>query len=187
MVKKNSCVFISGYGSNLKSLIKRSRDTNFPININLVVCDNLKANGINHAKKNSIPFFIINTKKRNFENFKLNKLKKHNISLICLAGFMKILSKNFINNFRGKIINIHPSLLPKYKGTNTFSRILKNKEKFTGCTVHYVNDKLDSGKIILKRMFELNNSENVESLKSKTQEMEYRAYSEAVTKIFLTI
>ena len=100
---------------------------------------------------------------------------------------MKILSKNFINNFRGKIINIHPSLLPKYKGTNTFSRILKNKEKFTGCTVHYVNDKLDSGKIILKRMFELNNSENVESLKSKTQEMEYRAYSEAVTKIFLTI
>ena len=117
----------------------------------------------------------------------LNILKKNQISIICLAGFMKILSKNFINNFRGKIINIHPSLLPKYKGTNTFSRILKNKEKFTGCTVHYVNDKLDSGKIILKRMFELNNSENVESLKSKTQEMEYRAYSEAVTKIFLTI
>ena len=98
---------------------------------------------------------------------------------------MKILSKNFISNFKGKIINIHPSLLPKYKGTNTFSRILKNKEKKTGCTVHYVNEKLDSGKIILKKSFEISNNENINSLKKKTQKMEHIAFSEAITRIFL--
>jgi formyltetrahydrofolate-dependent phosphoribosylglycinamide formyltransferase len=187
MVKKNSCVFISGKGSNLQKLIKSSREYNFPINIKIIISNKKYAPGLILAKKFAIPYYFIESNNYRSEIEILNILKKNQISIICLAGFMKILSKNFINNFRGKIINIHPSLLPKYKGTNTFSRILKNKEKFTGCTVHYVNDKLDSGKIILKRMFELNNSENVESLKSKTQEMEYRAYSEAVTKIFLTI
>ena len=96
---------------------------------------------------------------------------------------MKILSKNFIKNYKGKIINIHPSLLPKYKGTNTFSRILKKKEKFTGCTVHFVNEKLVSGKIILKKSFRILKNETIESLKKKTQKAEYRAFSEAITKL----
>ena len=184
MVKKNACVFISGYGSNLKSLIKRSRDTSFPININLVVCNNLKANGINHAKKNSIPFFIINTKKRNFENFILNELRKHNISLICLAGYMKILSKNFIRKFGKKIINIHPSLLPKYKGLNTYERVLKNKETKTGCTVHFVNENLDSGKSIVQKFFFINKKDKEQNLKIKTHKLEQNAFSEAIIKIF---
>ena len=116
MVKKNVCVFISGQGSNLKNLIYKSRDYTFPVNIKLVISNNQNANGISYAKKNSIPYIIVNTKLRNYENRILQILKKNKISLICLAGYMKILSINFIKNFNGKIINIHPSLLPKYKG-----------------------------------------------------------------------
>ena len=183
--KIKTAVFISGTGSNLKNLIKFSKNKKSPISIDLILSNTKKAKGFRFADQ-----FKIQKRILNFDNLKiaekktLKQLNKNNINFICLAGFMKILSKNFIRKFDGKIINIHPSLLPKYKGTNTFSRILKNNEKFTGCTVHYVNDRLDSGKIILKKMFQLNNSENIESLKSKTQKIEYRAYSEAVTKLF---
>ena len=97
---------------------------------------------------------------------------------------MKILSKFFINKFKGKIINIHPSLLPKYKGLNTFSRVLKSKDKYTGCTVHYVNEKLDSGKIILKKKVYVEKHDNENTLKNKVQQKEYQAFSEAVIKIY---
>ena len=183
MVKKNTCVFISGRGSNLNNLIKKSRDYNFPISIKLVVSNNKNANGLFFAKKNSIPFLIINTEKSNYESLILLHLKKHKISLICLAGYMKILSKKFLNIYRKKIINIHPSLLPKFKGLNTFRRVIKKGEKKTGCTVHYVNEKLDAGKIILKKFFYIDVNDNVETLKKKTQKLEYLAFSEAVLKI----
>ena len=97
---------------------------------------------------------------------------------------MKILDKQFINRFKKKIINIHPSLLPKYKGLNTFQRVLKNNDKLTGCTVHYVNSKLDSGKIILKKKIVIEQSDNEETLKAKVQAKEYRAYSESIVNIF---
>ena len=184
MVKKKACVFISGQGSNLKNLINKSREYNFPININLVISNNENAYGIKYAKKNSIPYLIIQTKLRNYENQIIQVLKKYKISLICLAGYMKILSKEFIERFRGKIINIHPSLLPKYKGVNTFTRILKNKEKISGCTVHHVNDKLDSGNIILKKSFFIKDKDDELSLKRKTQKMEYKAFSEAIVKLY---
>ena len=153
MVKKNACIFISGAGSNLKNLIKKSREYNFPINIKLVVCNNSKAKGIRYAKINSIAFLLINTKSKFYEYQILKQLKKYRISLICLAGYMKIISKNFINQFKKDIINIHPSLLPKYKGLNTFSKVIKNREVKSGCTVHFVNEKLDSGKIISQKLF----------------------------------
>ena len=184
MVKTRTCIFISGKGSNLNNLIKKSRDYNFPININLVISNNPKAEGIKHAKKNSIPIFIVNTKKRNFENKILKILKEKRINFICLAGFMKIISRNFLLNFKKKIINVHPSLLPKFKGLNTFSRIIKNKEKKTGCTVHYVNEKLDSGNIIIQKFFYIKKNDNEKILKSKTQYLEYRAYPEAIIKVF---
>tara|TARA_B100000579_G_scaffold20205_1_gene14229 strand:- start:550 stop:1107 length:558 start_codon:yes stop_codon:yes gene_type:complete len=183
MVKKNSCVFISGAGTNLKALIHNSRHYNFPVNIKLVVTNKKNAKGLKYAKKYSIPFKIVKTKDIFFEKRILNEIKKKKITLICLAGYMKILSKNFINNFKGKIINIHPSLLPKYKGMNTFQRILKNKDKISGCTVHYVNNKLDSGKIINRKTFEVSNNDTVKTLKKKTQRLEYRAFSEAIIKI----
>ena len=184
MVKKNACVFISGYGSNLKSLILNSRNKNFPVNIKLVITNNRNAKGIIFAKKNSIPILIIDTKKNNFENKILQEIRKYKISLICLAGYMKIISKKFINKFGKKIINIHPSLLPKFKGLDTFSRVLKNNEKKTGCTVHFVNDKLDGGATILQKSFLIKKSDNIETLKFKTQRLEHRAFPEAIINIY---
>jgi len=184
MVKKNACIFISGNGSNLKSLLKNSRDNSFPINIKLIISNNANAKGIFFAKKKSLPLLIVNTKKRNFENIILKKIKKYNITLICLAGYMKILSKKFIKNYGKTIINVHPSLLPKFKGLNTFERILKNNEKKTGCTVHFVNEKLDSGKIIIQKSFFIDKNDNVEKLKDKTQKLEHLAFPEAIRKIY---
>ena len=186
MVKKNACVFISGFGSNLKSLIFNSRNVNFPINIKLVVSNNPKAPGLLYAKKYSIPFLIINTKRRDYENIILKEMKKFKITIICLAGYMKILSKKFIiNNKYIKIINIHPSLLPKFKDLNTFERIIQNNEKKTGCTVHFVNEKLDSGKIIIRKEFFIDKKfDNITRIKDKTQKLEYKAFSEALIKMY---
>ena len=183
MVKKNACVFISGQGTNLKKLIQNSFKYNFPIKIALVISDNKSAKGLTYAKRMAIPFIII--KKNKLSEIKiLCEMKKKKISLICLAGYMKILSKNFINKFGKKIINIHPSILPKFKGLNTYKRILKNNEIKGGCSVHFVNEKLDAGQIILKKSFFIESSDNENTLKYKTQKLEYKAYSEAIIKIF---
>ena len=184
MVKKKACVFISGSGTNLKALIKNSREYNFPINISYILSSTKNAKGIKFAKLYKIPFSILNLNKIiNLEYF-LKELQKRNISIICLAGYMNILNKKFITKFNKKIVNIHPSLLPKYKGLNTFKRVLREKEKLTGCTVHYVNSKLDSGKIILNKKVSIEPSDNEESLKTKVQAKEYRAYSESIINIF---
>ena len=184
MEKRKTCVFISGQGSNLKNLIFHSRDKNFPIKISLVICNNKNANGINYAKKFQIPYIIINTNLRNYENKILFNLKKYDIDFICLAGYMKIISSSFIKKYNKKIINIHPSLLPKFKGLNTFSRMLKNKERKAGCTVHYVNEKLDSGSTITQKSFFIDSKDNELLLKKKTQMLEYQAFPEAIIKIF---
>ena len=160
MVKKNACIFISGTGTNLKVLIKNSREYNFPVNIEYIISSTKNARGLKLARLYKIPFCILNLNKIIDLESALKELYKKNISLICLAGYMKILKKKFINRFNKKIINIHPSLLPKYKGLNTHKKVLKNKEKFTGCTVHYVNDKLDSGKIILKKKIFVASNDN---------------------------
>ena len=187
MVKKNTCVFISGQGTNLKNLIFHSRDNSFPIKISLVISNKKEAFGVDIAKKFKIPYIFIDTKFKNYENKILLNLKKYNISFICLAGFMKIISKNIINRYQGKIINIHPSLLPKFKGLNTFTRMLKNKEKKAGCTVHFVNAKLDSGKVIIQKNFNIVDKDNEITLKNKTQKLEYRAFPEAIIRIFRNI
>ena len=114
----------------------------------------------------------------------LNYLKKKKIKLICLAGFMKILSKTFIQKFNEKILNIHPSLLPKYKGINTHERVIKNKENFSGCTVHYVNSKLDSGRIILQKKIKLIKNETPQTLAKRILKEEHILYPKAIEKIF---
>ncbi len=187
MVKKNTCVFISGQGTNLRNLIFHSRDNSFPVKISLVITNKKEAHGINFAKKFKIPYVFIDTTFNNYDNKILLYLKKYKISFICLAGFMKVISKNIINKYQGKIINIHPSLLPKFKGLNTFSRMLKNKEKKAGCTVHFVNAKLDSGNVIIKKNFNINNRDTEITLKNKTQKLEYRAFPEAIIRIFRNI
>ncbi len=185
MVKVNSCVFISGSGSNLKSLIKNSRNYNFPIKINLIISNNTNAYGLKYAKKYNIPYKFYSYKSRNFfERNCLKELKKRKIKFLCLAGFMKLLSKYFIKNFRYKIINIHPSLLPKFKGLDTHRRVLENKEKYTGCTVHYVSSKLDSGNIILQKKILIRKNETVNTLKKRVLKQEHKLYSKAIISIF---
>ena len=184
MVKNKACVFISGSGTNLRSIIKNSRDYNFPINISLVISNKKNAAGIYFAKKFAIPFIVLDVSREKFEKMALKELLNRKIKLLCLAGFMKILSKSFIRKFKGKIINIHPSLLPKYKGLNTFKRVLNAGEKITGCTVHLVNEKLDDGKIIVKKRVAISASDNPEKLKKKVQSEEYKAYSIAIRKMY---
>ena len=182
--KINTAVLISGSGSNLNSLIKNSLKNKININILLIITNNKHALGISYAIKNNIKYKIINsTNMSNFEKITLKILKKNKIKLICLAGFMKILSKNFIKQFRYKILNIHPSLLPKYKGINTHKRVLKNKEKFSGCTVHYVTSKIDCGKIILQRKVRIKENENSVSLAKKILKIEHMTYAAAIKMI----
>ena len=148
--KIKTAIFISGTGSNLKTLIKFSKLKKSPIIIKMIISNNSKAKGLQYSNLYKIKKKVFDFKNISSEKKIINELNKNNIDLICLAGFMKILSKNFIKSFNGKIINIHPSLLPKYKGLNTHQRAIDNKEKYSGCTVHYVNSQLDSGKIILQ-------------------------------------
>ena len=183
--KIKTAVFISGTGSNLFSLIKFSKLKKSPISINMIISNNAKSKGLNFSKQFRIKKRIYNFKIKSLAEKKiLFELKKNQIDLICLAGFMEILSKNFIDDFRGKILNIHPSLLPKFKGLNTHERALKNNEKFSGCTVHYVNSKLDSGKIILQKKVRITKGETSKTLRSKILKQEHKLYPEAIKKIF---
>ena len=184
MVKKSACIFISGSGTNLRSIIKNSRDYNFPINVDLVISNKKSAGGICFAKKFSIPYLILDFKNKKFEKIAIKELINRKIKLICLAGFMSILSKNFIRNFKGKIINIHPSLLPKYKGLNTHKKAIENNEKYSGCTVHYVTKKLDSGKIILQQKVKLSKNDTPITLAKKVLKKEHLIYPKAIKIIF---
>ena len=180
-----TAVFISGKGSNLKNLVKFSRLKKSPITIDLIVSSNHKADGLNFAKKNNIKnkFFKFSNRLKDEINI-LKIIKKNDIKLICLAGFMKILSKNFIKKFNGKILNIHPSLLPKYKGLNTHERVIQNNEKYSGCTVHFVNSKLDSGKIILQKKVKISKNDTPDKLAKKILKIEHIIYPKAIMTLF---
>ena len=183
--KIKTAVFISGTGSNLNSLIKFSKLKKSPITIDIIISNNSKSKGLNFGKIYKIKKKIFNFKKNtSSEKEILIELQKNKINLICLAGFMKILSKNFINNFNGKILNIHPSLLPKYKGLNTHERAIKNKDNYSGCTVHFVNSKLDSGKIINQKKVKINKKDTSKTLAKKILAQEHKLYPKAILKIF---
>ena len=183
--KIKTAVFISGNGSNLKSLIKFSKSNKSPISIKLIISNNSKAKGLSYGKMFKIKKRVINFRNTKiFDDKLISILRKNKIEMICLAGYMKILSKYFIKKFNGKIINIHPSLLPKYKGLNTHKRALKNKEEYSGCTVHYVNSKLDSGKIILQKKVKISKNETEKSLTKKVLIQEHKLYPKAISKIF---
>ncbi len=177
-------VFISGKGSNLKNLIKFSKFKKYPFSIKLIISSSNNAIGLKYSKKYKITKKIINyDKKIKTDKIILQILNQKKIKLICLAGFMKILSNNFIKRFKGKIVNIHPSLLPKYKGLNTHARAIKNKDKFAGCTVHYVTSKLDSGKIILQERVKISKKDTPFSLAKKILKKEHLIYPAAIKKI----
>ena len=183
--KVKTAVFISGNGSNLKSLIKFSKSKKSPISINFIISNTSKAKGLNFSNLYKIKKKVVSFSKSSIAEQKiLYLLKKNKIELICLAGFMKILSSNFIKKFEGKILNIHPSLLPKFKGLNTHQRVIDKKEKYSGCTVHYVNSKLDSGKIILQAKVRVGKNDTATSLAKKVLKEEHKLYPKSILKIF---
>ena len=181
--KIKTAIFISGTGSNLKSLIKFSKLKNSPIIIKMIISNSSKAKGLQYSKIYKIKKKVFDFKNALSEKKIINELKKSNIDFICLAGFMKILSKSFIKNFRGKILNIHPSLLPKYKGLNTHEKAIKNKDKYSGCTVHFVNSKLDSGKIINQKKVRIKKFDTPKSLAKRILIQEHKLYPAAIKKI----
>ena len=183
--KKNTAVLISGRGSNLRSLIKYSKTKKSLIRIVLVVSDNFSAKGLNYANKSNINNLAIKYyNRKSFEDRLFKLLRRNNVDLICLAGFMKILSGKFIKKLNKTILNIHPSLLPKYKGLNTHNRAIQNKDKYSGATVHIVNEKLDSGKIILQKKVKILKSDSEKSLEKKVLKIEHKIYPNAIIKLF---
>ena len=184
--KKNTAVLISGRGSNLRSLVKYSKTKKSLIRIVLVVSNNFSAKGLDYANRSKINnVFIKDSNRKSFEDRLLKLLKKNNVDLICLAGFMKILSGSFIRKFNKPILNIHPSLLPKYKGLNTHNKAIQNKDKYSGATVHIVNEKLDSGKIIIQKKVKILKTETIKSLQKKVLKIEHKIYPKAIIR-FLT-
>ena len=182
--KANIAVFISGRGTNLKALILRSKKKKCNYKVTYVISNKQNAAGLRIAKKNKILTKVLSRSFLKTEQKKLAKiLINYNIKFICLAGFMKILSPYFLNFFKNKIINIHPSLLPKYKGLNTHLRALNAKEKFSGCTIHYVSKKLDSGKIIAKKKVRIFKKDNLKKLEKRVLKEENKLYPLVLEKL----
>ena len=183
-MKLSVAILISGSGSNMVQLIK-SMDDNHPAFPSIVISNKPNAAGIKKARDLGIPTQIIN------ENFEQSNgidfeaelteiLNRYEVKIICLAGFMRILSKDFIDVFKGRILNIHPSLLPKYKGLNTHARAIAAKDKFSGCSVHLVTAELDGGPILAQRKVAIDKTDTAETLSSKVLEEEHLLYPEVL-------
>ena len=181
--KKKICVFVSGNGSNLKSLYKFSQSKKSVYKIRLVVSNKAKAKGLLFSSQKKIKSITIEKDKKIFESKSLKLLQKEKIDILCLAGFMKILSPNFIRGLNIPIINIHPSLLPKFKGLNTHQRAIDNNEKFSGCTVHYVTEKLDSGKIITQTKVKILKKDTAKSLAKKVLKLDHKLLPKTLNNI----
>tara|TARA_B100000700_G_scaffold241448_1_gene268665 strand:+ start:497 stop:1075 length:579 start_codon:yes stop_codon:yes gene_type:complete len=176
----NLGILISGNGSNMKNIIDACKNGMLKSNVSIVISDNPLAKGLSLANKENIKSVLIDRDKfsstEKYENTILKKLDRAQVNLICLAGFMRILSKNFLKKFNHKIINIHPSLLPAFKGLNTHQRVLESGAKYSGCTIHYVNDKIDDGEIIKQKSVKILNSDDENSLKKKILMEEHKLY-----------
>ncbi len=176
----NLGILISGNGSNMKNIIDACKNGMLKSNVSIVISDNPLAKGLSLANKENIKSVLIDRDKfsstEKYENTILKKLDRAQVNLICLAGFMRILSKNFLKKFNHKIINIHPSLLPAFKGLNTHQRVLESGAKYSGCTIHYVNEKIDDGEIIKQKSVKILNSDDENSLKKKILMEEHKLY-----------
>ena len=184
MKKLQVAIFISGRGSNLESLIQSSFKKQSLVEVQLVVSNNSKAKGLTIAKKNKIPFIHFIPRK-NFENKVMKYLK--NIDIICLAGFMQVLDSKFVRQWRSRLINIHPSYLPAFKGLNAQDQAIKAKASYSGCSVHYVSAKIDSGKIILQKKVKILKKDNTESLSKKILIEEHKVYPRALQMVAKTL
>ena len=180
----SAVILISGHGTNLQVILEQIINDQLPIKIILVLSDNPKAYGIERAKKSGIPTKIINyhsfINKSDFHQSVKDKIKKIDPDLIVLAGYMRILSRDFCRLFKGRILNIHPSLLPKFKGLNTHQRVLEAGDKYHGSTVHFVTSELDSGPLILQYRTRIRTDDDPECLKKRVQHGEHQIYPMAI-------
>lgn len=178
-------VLISGNGSNLQAIID-SFKTNKLIEVCCVISNRQNAFGLERASKAGIRNYFIDHSKfvsrEEFEKELIQVLEKHNADLIVLAGFMRILSNVFVDKYIGKLVNIHPSLLPKHKGLDTHRKVLDGNDKYHGVTVHFVDNTLDGGPICAQSKFEVQ-TQNIEELEKKVHELEYAIYPKVIKEI----
>ena len=175
----NIAVLLSGNGSNLKAIIDKG------INVSFVASNNSKALGLKIAKNANIPSYSW----KNISEFEEKVLKliiEYDVKLLVLAGYMRLLSKNFVNSLPLKfIVNVHPSLLPKYKGMNAIKQALEDSAQYTGVTIHYVDEGMDSGSIIKQNIVKINENDTEETIKDRLQEIEHRLYSDTIKSILI--
>ncbi len=180
-------IFVSGSGTNMENLIKHIQSGKLDCHAAVVICDNPKAAAIEKANISNIPVSLFDRKKyeskADFEKAIIAELDKKEIDLIVLAGFMRILSEAFVNHFWGRIINIHPSLLPKFPGAHGIKDAFEAKEKETGATVHFVVPEVDSGPVILQKRCGIDSEDTLESLEEKVHAIEYEIYPAALQKV----
>ena len=179
-------ILISGRGSNMKNIIEACNKKKLCSSVNLVVSNKSNAYGLKVASKYKIETHILDSKSLATESFEslLDKiLKKNNINLICLAGFMKILSKDFVKKWPKMILNIHPSILPNFKGLNAQKQAIENNAKYSGCTVHYVNEVMDGGEIIDQKIVNVSINDNEDSLSKKILMEEHKLYIKVLKKL----
>ena len=187
MAKLKLCILISGRGSNLKSLIDACKAKDFPAEIALVISNDTEAYGLKRAEESRVPNYVISHKefstRDHFDDTMAEKIKKYNVDLICLAGFMRILGDKFIDQWKNKIINIHPSLLPSFKGMNVHQRVIDSGVKFSGCTFHFVRCKMDSGPILLQAIVPVLPGDDAKTLAARILKQEHRVYPKAIKMI----
>ena len=180
-------VLVSGRGSNLQAIIDSIERNELNVHLSAVLSDTEDALALKRAEKHGIETFFINPatyhNRKAFDKAMINKLRAMSIDLVCLAGYMRILGKEFIQAFSGKIINIHPSLLPAFPGLNAQKQAIEYGVKFSGCTAHFVDEKVDSGPIILQTAVPVYDHDNEESLSQRILEQEHHLYPKAIKLI----
>lgn len=177
-------VLISGTGSNLKAIIDNCNNKNINASISFVISDNPDALGLQIAKENGILIKVINfkefKKRKDFDQTLLNFLSSNELDLIVLAGFMKILPRMITDKFKGRIVNIHPSILPKYPGTQTHAKVMKNKDRFHGVSIHFVNEILDSGQLIAQGIINTKPNQSESNLIKRIHKVEHLLYPKVI-------
>ena len=179
-MKISVAILISGDGSNMVELVK-SMDNEHPAFPSVVISNRKNAKGLLKAHDLGVPTKILDTKYLKnigleFETELIKTLQEYNVKVICLAGFMKILSKKIVDKFKDRILNIHPSLLPKYKGLNTHARVLASKDTVAGCSVHLVTEEMDGGPVLAQTKVKIKANDTVESLTSRVLIEEHLLY-----------
>ena len=189
--KLNIAVLASGEGTNFQVLIDLYKNKKLDIDMKLLISNKENAGCIKRAIKSDIPYFLfIENEYENKEKFEadiIKLLKEYNVELIVMAGWMKIASENFVNNFKNRIINIHPSLLPSFKGKNSIEDALKNNSLITGCSVHFVDREVDNGKLIIQAALSIKADDNLSSLTNRIQDIEHKVLPFAVSEAGLAV